>query len=64
MTVSAIGVEAGLPVIAADKNPGPFGGASTAGQVTVSTAGAGIFNQTNVPGAYTFSVCIRLISGS
>lgn len=53
-----------LPVVAANADPGPNGGASTADKVTFAGANSGIYFQTPVSGQYTFSVWVRLISGS
>ena len=50
--------------IAANVAAGPNGGASTADQVTLNSANSGIYYQTNVPGPYTFSVWVKLVSGS
>ena len=47
----------------ADVDPGPDGGASTADEVTLTSANSGLYYQTNVAGTYTFSVWVRLIAG-
>jgi VCBS repeat-containing protein len=52
-----------LPVVTADVDPGPNGGASTADQVTLTSADSGLYYQTNAAGTYTFSVWVRLVSG-
>jgi trimeric autotransporter adhesin len=52
-----------LPVVTANVNPGPNGGASTADQVTLTSADCGLYYQTNAAGTYTFSVWVRLVSG-
>jgi VCBS repeat-containing protein len=52
------------PVITANVGPGPNGGASTADQVTLSSANSGLYTATNVSGQYTFSVWVKLVSGS
>ena len=52
-----------LPVVTANVDPGPNGGASTADEVTLTSANSGLYYQTNVSGTYTFSVWVRLISG-
>jgi VCBS repeat-containing protein len=52
------------PVVTANVDPGPNGGASTADQVTLTSANSGLYYQTNVSGSYTFSVWVRLISGN
>ena len=52
-----------LPVVTANVDPGPNGGASTADEVTLTSADSGLYYQTNVAGTYTFSVWVRLISG-
>ena len=51
------------PVVTADVDPGPDGGASTADEVTLTSANSGLYFQTNVAGTYTFSVWVRLIGG-
>ena len=51
------------PVVTANVDPGPNGGASTADEVTLTSANSGLYYQTNVAGTYTFSVWVRLISG-
>jgi VCBS repeat-containing protein len=51
------------PVITPNVDPGPNGGASTADEVTLTSAASGIYYQTNVAGTYTFSVWVRLIGG-
>jgi VCBS repeat-containing protein len=53
-----------LPSITANVAPGPSGGASTADNITLSSAGSGVYTPTNVSGQYTFSVWVKLISGS
>ena len=40
------------------------GGASTADEVTLTSANSGLYYQTNVSGTYTFSVWVKLVSGS
>ena len=50
--------------ITANVAPGPSGGTNTADQVTLNSANSGIYYQTNVPGPYTFSVWVKLVSGS
>jgi VCBS repeat-containing protein len=52
------------PVIVANDAPGPNGGASTADQVTLNSANSGIYYVADVPGEYTFSVWVKLVSGS
>lgn len=52
------------PVVVANTDPGPSGTASTADKVTLSSASSGLYTTTNVSGQYTFSVYVRLISGS
>ncbi|WP_216856371.1 Ig-like domain-containing protein, partial [Acidisphaera sp. S103] len=52
------------PVITANVAAGPNGGASTADQVTLTSANSGLYYQTNVSGTYTFSVWVKLVSGS
>jgi VCBS repeat-containing protein len=52
------------PTIVANAAVGPLGGAATADQVTLTAASSGIFYQTTVPGEYTFSVWVKLVSGS
>ncbi|MEJ1978038.1 MAG: GDSL-type esterase/lipase family protein [Acetobacteraceae bacterium] len=53
-----------LPVITANVDPGPMGGAATADKITLSSVNSGIAYSTPMPGPYTFSVWVRLISGS
>ncbi len=52
------------PTIVANADPGPNGGTATADKVTISAPESGIYIQTPVSGQYTFSVWVRLISGS
>jgi VCBS repeat-containing protein len=52
------------PAIVANAAAGPSGGTSTADQMTLSSAGSGIYYVANVPGEYTFSVWVKLVSGS
>ena len=52
------------PTVTANLDPGPFGGASTADEVAFSVPVSGIYTTTGVSGQYTFSVYVRLISGS
>jgi trimeric autotransporter adhesin len=52
------------PALTADVAPGPNGGANTADQITLASANSGIYYQTNVAGTYTFSIWVKLISGS
>ena len=52
------------PSIVANFAPGPTGGANTADEVTLSSANSGILYQTDAPGEYTFSVWVKLVSGS
>ena len=52
------------PVITANVAAGPNGGASTADQVAMTSANSGLYYQTNVSGTYTFSVWVKLVSGS
>ena len=56
----------GLPATTVSTNvgPGPSGGASTADQLNVFGPSAGIYYVTSLSGQYTFSVWVRLISGS
>ncbi|WP_216856449.1 GDSL-type esterase/lipase family protein, partial [Acidisphaera sp. S103] len=54
----------GAPTITANVGPGPNGGASTADEITLNSAGSGVYYQTNVPGQYSFSVWVKAISGS
>ena len=44
--------------------PARTGGASTADEVTLTSANSGLYYQTNVSGTYTFSVWVKLVSGS
>ena len=52
------------PVITANVAAGPNGGASTADEVTLTSANSGLYYQTNASGTYTFSVWVKLVSGS
>ena len=52
------------PVITANVAAGPNGGASTADEVTLTSANSGLYDETNVSGTYTFSVWVKLVSGS
>jgi VCBS repeat-containing protein len=52
------------PVVAANADPGPNGGAVTADRLTLAGANSGLYFQTPVSGQHTFSVWVRLISGS
>ena len=52
------------PVITANVAAGPNGGASTADEVTLTSDDSGLYYQTNVSGTYTFSVWVKLVSGS
>ena len=51
------------PTITANADVGPLGGAATADEVTLGPINSGIYYVTTVPGIYTFSVWVRLISG-
>ena len=52
------------PVITANVAAGPNGGASTADQVALTSTDSGLYYVTNVSGTYTFSVWVKLVSGS
>ena len=52
------------PVITANVAVGPNGSASTADEVTLTSASSGLYYQTNVSGTYTFSVWVKLVSGN
>ena len=51
-------------MITANVAAGPNGGASTADEVTLTSANSGLYYQTNVSGTYTFSVWVKLVSGN
>ncbi|MCB8882202.1 VCBS domain-containing protein [Acidisoma cellulosilytica] len=52
------------PTVQANVAAGPSGGAATADKVTLGSAGSGLYTTTGVSGAYTFSVYVKLVSGS
>ncbi|MCB8878168.1 phage head spike fiber domain-containing protein [Acidisoma silvae] len=52
------------PVVTANIDTGPTGGAATADSVALSTAGSGLYTTTGVSGQYTFSVYVKSVSGS
>ena len=52
------------PVITANTQAGPNGGTATADQVALSSGNSGLYFKTNVSGSYTFSVWVKLVSGS
>jgi VCBS repeat-containing protein len=52
------------PTVTANVAPGPQGGASTADQITLTGADRGLFYTTGAAGQHTFSVWVRLASGS
>lgn len=53
-----------LPTVTANADPGPNGGARTAEKVVFRGADSGLYYKTNVAGQYTFSVWVKLVSGS
>ena len=57
-------VSGAAPVVTANADAGPNGGAATADTVALSSATSGIYTSTAVSGQYTFSVWVRLTSGS
>ena len=52
------------PSVTADVAPGPTGGANTADEITLSSPISGLYYVAPVSGVYTFSVWVKLVSGS
>ena len=52
------------PTVTANVDTGPTGSAATADKTTLTGADSGLYVQTSVSGQYTFSVWVKLVSGS
>ena len=53
-----------LPVVTANVDTGPFGGAATADQVALTLQNSGLYHLTGEPGPYSFGVWVKLVSGN